>query len=205
MAIKRSIDELNKEIDKYKNIDEIIDILAINIKNKNINITNIKNYHIKITNNIIHPLKKYKKADIFLKDDESYININIKGNTIFSNNNIIVDRQKINTINYPTINEIICKKENQIKNINLINYEKIKTKLLKYYTLLNILKLNNDIISFNINKFLTEDITNHNKYLINIHQTLNIYYELSINDNNKNLNFIKNLLILYSQYLLLLK
>ena len=130
------------------------------------------------------------------------INISLFGS---SDNIDKIDRIKINDNNYYSLIEIRSIKENQIKNIELINYEKIKSKLLKYYTLLNLLLHNNNILNSNIYKFITNDINKDKKTFLDFHQTLNTYKDLSINNkNNLDNNFVKKLLLLYSQYLLLM-
>jgi hypothetical protein len=206
MSIKRSMEEIEKKYKKYQSVDKLLDILSIEIKNRNIVI-----YNNIISNNIEYPLKKYKKTDennspFDFDNNKSHIKY-VFTNTYslfgFSDNIDKIDRIKINTKKYYSLIDIKLIKENQIKNIELINYEKIKAKLLTYYTLLNLLLYNNDILNSNIYKFITNDIHKDKKSFIDFHKTLDTYKALSINNkNNLDINFIKKILYLYSQYLL---
>jgi hypothetical protein len=143
--------------------------------------------------NIVYPLKKLKKnnnnennqnnsifGSVYNKLNE-YSHIKYNSSNIFNyeNEKFKTDRIKINDLYY-SLNDIISKKQNQIYNIKLINYIKNKNKLLKYYTILNILnsQINQDTIISNIYKYLQKDFNEDKKTLINVHKSLEIYLKI---------------------------
>jgi len=194
MSIKRSLEELENKYAEFTNTELLLDNLYNSLLNSKIIISNNT-----IINNIKYPLKKFKKNN---ESDNTNSEIIYTG-TILGVNVFKFKRLKINNNNFYSFEDIKLIKENQIKVIEFINYEKIINKLIGYYFILKLLIINNNNINNIINNFLDNDINNQQKLLINFHKTLDIHNKLSKRNNNKlNLVFINKLVLLYSEYLL---
>lgn len=230
MSIKRSINEFHKKYNDYNNVEDILDKLYIHVKNGNIDIKNdviynnvdypSKKYRKKISNNVVNSTPSINTGlfgtspfgnppgSIFgsLSIDTTKSHIHYDFKHFKSRNDHIIgqfNRVKINMNHYYSFDEIVAMKEKQIIDIELINYEKMKAKIVRYFTILTMLQFGNNTINLHIYTFLIGNYNDDKNSIVNFHKTLEIYYRLS-NGRKDTLNkkFIQKLLSLYSQYLI---
>jgi hypothetical protein len=205
--IENSLKKFINDYNDYIKINNLLDTISNQAKKKKIIIKDNK-----IINNILNPLVKYKinKTSQYNKiNDESYILsteniINSDSILYYSKREINIIRKNIDFNNYMQCNDIINLKKNQIVSNNLINFELLKNKLIKYDFLINFSSYikNKDIID-NISSYLDKDLKFYKDSVSNLHNILIKYKESNTNSNYILLeqSFLDKLMINYFNFL----